>query len=102
MRVNSNDAILSCETSFGFIMVDGDAVAALAFPDPLGDPQAPWLYWDTRVVLPASDSQQHLMLDIKAQRKFTGNDDSFIFVIDNSDAVQSLDFPLGIRCLFAL
>jgi len=102
LRVNSNDALLSAETAFGFISVDGDAAAGGVTPDPALDVDAPWMYWDSRVVLPASDSQQHLMIDIKTKRKMTGNDRQIMFIIDNVDAVQSLDFSLAFRLLFAL
>ncbi len=100
--MNSTDANLSCEASFGFIMMDEDARSSGAFPDPLNDPEAPWMYWGRRVLLPASDSQQHLELDIKAKRKMYGNDDGMQFIIDNDDPAQSLEWAIGFRLLIAL
>jgi len=102
LRLNSVDALLSAESVFGFIMMDGDAVAAGAFPDPRTDVDAPWLYWDRRVLLPPSDSGQHLRIDIRAKRRFAGNDMNFMFILDNDDAAQSLEFVLAFRLLLGL
>ena len=102
LRVNSLDANLSAECAFGFIMMDGDQLAAGGFPDPIADIDASWLYWDRRVVLPASDSGQNLHIDMKSRRKFRGNDDNLVFIIENDDAVQSLEWALGARILLAL
>ena len=102
LRINSTDVALSTECGFGFIMVDGDASAASAFPEPTVDEEAPWLHWDRRVVLPPSDSQQHLKLDIRARRRMGGNDISLFFIINNDDATQSLEYALGVRVLLAL
>ncbi len=102
LRMNSTDANLSAEATFGLIMMDGDARSAGAFPDPVSDVDAPWMYWERRVLLPPSDSQQHLMLDIKAKRRFRGNDDGVQVIIDNDDPAQSLEFALGVRMLLAL
>ncbi len=102
LRANSTDAVLSAEGAFGFIMMDGDAFAAGSAPDPIDDPDAPWLHWDRRAFLPASDAHQHIHLDIKAKRRWRGNDMEFAFVFDNDDAAQSIEFTLGIRMLLAL
>ncbi len=102
LRINSTDASLSAEMSFGLIMMDGDAVAASAYPDPLQDPEASWLHWARRVLLPASDSQQHLELDIKAKRRFRGNDDNLMLILQNDDATQSFEFAFGFRLLLML
>ena len=102
LRVNSTDANLSAEAAFGFIMVDGDAGVAAALPDPLLDVDAPWLWWQRRVVLPPSDAGQQINVDSKSRRRFRGNDDSLNFIIDNDDATQSLEFALGLRVLIAL
>jgi len=83
-------------------MVDGDAFASAALPDPLVDPDAPWMYWDRRVLLPASDSKQQISLDVKAQRKFAGNDRELVFVIDNDDATETIEWVIGVRVLLAL
>ena len=99
VRVNSTHASLSVEGSFGLIMVDGDARAGLTLPDPDLDHGAGWLYWARREFLPPSDSGQHFELDIRAKRKFRGNDDGLMFVIDNDDAAQSLEFVVGGRVL---
>ncbi len=99
LRISSIDAEFSAECAFGLIMVDGDAFASSALPDPVLDVTAPWMYWDRRVVLPASDSGQHLALDVKAKRVFKGNDDTPAFIIDNDDAVQSLEFSFSFRML---
>ena len=102
LRANSTDANLSAETAMGFIMADGDAVSTANTPNPSLDVDAPWLWWDRRVLLPPSDSGQHLRLDIKAQRRLAGNDTTLLFLIDNDDATQSLEFALGLRMLFKL
>jgi len=102
LRVNSTDASLSVEFSFGFIMSEGDAVIAGAVPDPELDVDAPWTYWERRVALPPSDSQQHLMIDSKSKRIFRGNDSSLILILANDDAAQSLEFVLGFRLLLGL
>ena len=102
LRVNSTDANLSAEAAFGFIMVDGDAGAAAVLPDPLLDIDAPWLWWQRRVVLPPSDAGQQIPIDSRAKRRFRGNDDGLNFIIDNDDATQSLEFALGLRVLIVL
>jgi len=102
LRINSTDATFSAEGAFGLIMVDGDAFAAGGLPDPLLDPDAPWMYWDRRVFLPPSDSQQHLRIDIRARRVWRGNDAELLLIIDNDDATQSLEFAFGFRILLAL
>ena len=101
LRINSTDANLSAEGSFGFIMEDGDQTSAAGHPDPDLDVDAPWLYWDRRVFLPPSDSGQHLKIDIRARRKFAGNDVNLFFIMDNDDSTQSLEFALGWRLLLA-
>lgn len=89
------------EMAYGFIMSDGDALASLSLPDPISDVDAPWLYWERRQVFPPGMHQQHLPLDIKAQRKFRGNDDTLILVLDNDD-IDAFRFTMGFRCLFKL
>jgi len=102
MRANSTDATLSAESAHGLIMADGDQVATGIFPSLFTDLDAPWLHWERRVLLPASDSEQHLRRDIKAKRRFKGNDEALIFLISNDDAAQALEFSLGVRMLFKL
>jgi len=102
LRINSTDANLSVEGSFGFIMVDGDAVAAAAFPDPFSDVEADWTFWDRRVFLPPSDAMQHMSIDSKAKRVFRGNDDNLMLIVQNDDAAQTLEFALGFRLLIGL
>ncbi len=98
LRINSQGPG-SVEAAFGFGMVDGDARAAGALPDPHQDPEFPWMYWDNRAFLPPSDSGQHMSLDIKAKRKFRGNDDGLVFVLDNHDAVETCEISMGFRML---
>ncbi len=100
--MNSTDANLSAEVGYGLIVVDGDALSAGAIPDPIGDEQAPWVHQERRVLLPPSDSQQHLKVDTKVKRRFQGNDQSLILVIDNDDAAQGIEYAFGYRLLFAL
>ncbi len=102
VRINSQDAALSAEGSFGFIMVDGDAFAVQAVPDPMEDPDAAWLYWEARSYLPASDAMQHRELDIKARRTFRGNDTTLAMILQNDDPAQSLEFFLSFRYLLGL
>jgi len=102
LRINSTDANLSAEGSFGFIMMDGDAFSGGTLPDPLLDPDAPWMYWDRRVFLPPSDSQQHLRIDIRARRAWRGNDMELVLILENDDSTQTLEFAFGFRILVAL
>ena len=99
LRINSTDAIFSCEAAFGLAMVDGDALAAGATPDPFSDEEYPWMAWDNRAYLPASDSGQHMSLDIKAKRRFRGPDDSIAFMLDNHDLAQTCEINLAWRML---
>jgi len=99
LRMNSSDANLSVDASFGLIMVDGDALAAQALPDPDTDPEASWLHWLARSFLPASDAQQQIQLDIKARRRFRGNDANLVAIWDNTDAAQTLDVQFSFRLL---
>jgi len=89
------------EMAYGLIMTDGDALAALSLPDPISDVDAPWLYWDRRQVFPPGGIQQHLELDIKAQRKFRGNDATLVMILDNDD-IDEFQFIMGFRLLFKL
>ncbi len=102
LRVNSTDASLSTEYAGGLIMADGDAVAATVVPTPLIDGDAPWLWWERRVALPASDSQQNRKIDVRAKRRMSGNDNALLYVIHNDDPTQSLEFALGARMLIRL
>ena len=103
LRINSTDANLSAEMTFGFIMTDGDAFVASALPDPFTDPDAPWMHWDRRTVLPPSDSGQHLALDIRAKRVYRGgNDPTVALILQNDDAAQTIEFSFGFRMLLGL
>jgi len=102
LRINSTDATLSTEHSNGLIMADGDSVGIGDVPSPIGDVHAPWLWWERRVALPASDSQQNRLIDVRAKRRFKGNDNALLFVIENDDATQGLEFAIGARMLYRL
>ncbi len=86
------------EMAMGVIMVDGDAAAALAFPDPLTDVQSSWLMWDRRALDPQG-IQQHIVYDSKSKRRFGSNDANLFFLIDNDDAAETLQFTIGYRLL---
>ena len=103
LRVNSSDATLSTEYTCGLIMGEGDAVSSTAnMPSARDDVDAPWLWWERRVALPASDSQQNRLIDVKAKRRLTGNDNALVFIIQNDDPSEALEFSLGCRCLYRL
>ena len=101
LRANSNSSN-SANSAYGLIMADGDAVEANALPDPESNIGAPWLYWDARSLLPASDSQQQQKLDIKARRRFHGNDANLMFIIRNTDTVDPIEFTLAWRLLLGM
>ena len=100
--LNSADATLSADSAHGLIMADGDAIASSALLDPNGNIGAPWLYWDARSLLPASDSGQQQTLDIKSKRRFHGNDANLVWIINNTDGVQALEFALAWRLLIGM
>ena len=99
VRLNSTSATLSAEGIWGVIMVDGDSVAAGVLPDPILDPEAMWMHWQRRVYLLASDSQQNQHFSIWAMRKFGGNDWNALFILDNDDLMETIEFALGWRIL---
>ena len=99
LRLNSTDANLSCEAAFGIAMISGEAMAGGVPPDVLTDIEYPWMAWENRAYLPASDSGQHMSLDIKAKRRFRGPDDTVAFVLENHDANETLEIALAWRIL---
>ena len=101
LRANSQDASFSADSAYGLIMADGDAIASGALPDPEQDIGAPWLYWDARSLLPAADHTVQQKLDVKAKRRFHGNDANLMFIIRNTDVAQALEFTLAWRLLLA-
>jgi len=98
IRVNSTDASLSTDFAMGITTARGSA----SFPDPSGDAQEPWLYWFRGSALPASDSGQHRELDVQSQRLFRDQDRRLIFLMENDDSTQSLEWTLGLRILYKL
>ncbi len=102
LRLNSTSATFSAEGAWGIIRTDGDQLAGLAFPDPLMDIDAPWMIWQRRAYLPASDATQQQHFDIKARRRLQGNDSGLTFVIDNDDASEAIEFTAGWRVLIGL
>ena len=83
-------------------MADGDAVALGEVPLPILDPDAPWLWWERRSALPASDSQQNRLIDVRAKRRLAGNDNALLLIVENDDATETLEFITACRCLYRL
>ena len=104
LRVNSDDATLSVEWAAGIAPIMGDAVTANVFPDPhASDDQFPWQWWMSRVSPPAGAGGLSIQveLDIKAQRRMTGNQ-RLMFILNNHDAFETLEFSLSTRVLVKL
>ena len=85
----------------GAVSTDAFGVGASAMPDPLGEPEYPWLYWSehwfffpsTSLTPPAGVSELRRSFDIRSMRKFT-NRQSLVFVFQyaNSTGNPPLSF----------
>ncbi len=102
VRVNSADATLSVEFSMGITMETEQSVTQGATANPLSNSRTPWMWWLRWVALPAAGPSVPWMIDVRAQRKFVGSRDSLMFLIQNDDTTQSLEFSLGLRVLYKL
>ena len=96
IRVNSTDAVLSCDYVMG-ITVDAFGIVASA-----SDASQPWMWWKRSSALPASGVQIFLEIDIKAKRRFREDNDQLRLNVENNDAAQSLEFMPGMRTLYLL
>ncbi len=104
LRVNSEAAMLSVEWAAGITPIEFDAASASVFPDPnVGNDFHPWMWWMGRVSPPpgAGGTSIQIELDIKAKRKLIGRG-PLMFIINNHDAVEGLEFALSVRVLFRL
>ena len=85
------------------VRVAAEAALSAAFPDPGSDTEAPWLWWNGGSLFQATDDRNHdVVIDVKSRRAFRESDDRLYFIMDNVDAVSSLQFSFGIRILYAL
>ena len=103
LRVNSIDVSLSVEWAAGITVVGKDADQANAIPDPVTDTAHGWMWWMSRVSPPpgAGGTSIQIDLDIKSQRRLRSQDRP-IFVIDNHDGFETLEFALALRVLVQL
>ncbi len=84
----------SAKIGFGICVVSTDAFTAGAVPDPLGEPEFPWLYWrshDLSMVLGAATDNDgstfvRHAFDVKSQRKIKPRE-SLVTVVQYSDSV---------------
>ena len=90
--------------TFGFMMVDADAGAAGATPDPQTDVSSPWLYWRQGHLHVRSNTTLtdfHYQIDIKARRRITTQSD-LVFIAESGGMQANVDITLGGRVLLAL
>ena len=88
-------------------MVESDAAAAGAFPDPLGDTSFPWMFWK-RVSLGGiiGTAVGHfppftLELDIKAKRKINDPLQELRIFVENDDGTFTFQMAMGLRILIS-
>ena len=86
-------------------MVESDAAAAGAFPDPLGDTSFPWMFWK-RVTLGGiiGTAVGHfppftLELDIKTKRRITDPLQELRIFVENDDGTFTFQMTMGLRIL---
>ena len=76
--------------TYGLAMVDGDAIAAGALPDPAGVEEIPWVLHDRMTVQRDADAGQqyeYRTYDLRGMRKYTGNSGlQFIADADSNSA----------------
>ena len=91
--------------TFGIILVDNDAVAAGATPDPEQDLADPWLVWRQEHMFQstanATLARTQWHLDIKARRKIGASSD-IVAIFESGGMAANVDLTLGGRLLMAL
>jgi len=103
--IRPGDASSETEGTFGIHMVEQDAEAASAIPDPLSDTTASWMHWQrfllgTQATGELGRGEYHKFeLDIKAQRKMVKRGDSLNLILENDDGTHTFTFALGLRIL---
>ncbi len=106
--VRPADASSVSEGVFGLAMVESDAEAASAVPDPTDDTAFPWMHWERFVVGSEATGELatgdwiHFKLDIKAQRKMKSRRDALNLIMNNDDGTHSFSFALGLRVLIRM
>ena len=99
ISVISNAAAIA-EFTMGIAYVSDEAAAAGAFPDPSTDASFPWLWW--KRVLQENDNTDQFAVDVKSMRKFREANARIFFIMENDDAIETLNFGFGIRLLYSL
>ncbi len=93
---------LSVQLSSGICIITGDALAAPTLPDPAdGDEQPGWIWRDSLVVISDSLSipRQSINLDIRAKRKFLGEDLRLVLIQEAGSASTNVNLAGIVRCL---
>ena len=70
----------------GIVMVENDALAALALPEPADPTEDPGWVWRNRLIVSSSlanDSSQFVIVkeDIRSRRKFPGDDNELVLIL---------------------
>ena len=94
--------------TFGIMMVDADAVAAGATPDPMTDLADPWLIWrQAHIAMHANTGPYQagglagMPGDVKARRRITASSD-VLAIFESGGMTASVDITMGGRILLAL
>ena len=89
--------------SMGTLMMNDDAFSAGAFPDPADADEEPgWLWRESRVVQIATldtSPNQVLQWDSRASRKFRGEDDNLVLVVEQSAVAVTCTWDGLVRVL---
>ena len=95
------------EWTAGIAMVAAEAAAALIFPDPASDTSFPWMWWGRGLEhrgAAGDDSfnYRRVPIDVKSRRAFRDQDDQCLFLVDNDDPADALEYTFGLRVLYGL
>ena len=101
------DASNITEATVGLAMIEADAEAASAIPDPLTDTSFPWMHWErfllgTQATGELSTGEPEIIdMDMKPKRVIRDPQMSLDLIIENDDGTHTFLFALGLRILIS-
>ena len=92
------------EFAAGITIMEADAAAAGAYPDPSSDNLHPWLWWVRDAPFRESGSTRNILypIDVKGMRRLRSSADSFYLIVENDDSAHTLTLTVGFRMLYKL
>ena len=95
MHVSSKTLNAKVLTAIGLTMLNDDGFAAGAVPDPGDSSDQPGWYWRAQSVIRGNESNvlesQHIEKDLRAMRKFRGQEDQLVLIIEPVGAAVDID-----------